>query len=163
MRLRDFEPFTNVRSAGLGVRLFLPMFGGDGLMGFQLDDRELIGLRGYQNNSLSPRNASGQFVGATAFQKYTMELRYPLTLNPSATIYVTSFLEAGNSFMRQTIISPFSIRSIFSNSYRVIIRSPCFCRMDCRIIFSFEKHWPATASISRFSHEVVPICPYLCS
>jgi len=82
--------------------------GGDGLMGFQLDDRELIGLRGYQNNSLSPRNASGQFVGATAFQKYTMELRYPLTLNPSATIYVTSFLEAGNSFMRLRDFEPFT-------------------------------------------------------
>ena len=82
--------------------------GGDGLMGFQLDDRELIGLRGYQNNSLSPRNSSGQFVGATAFQKYTMELRYPLTLNPSATIYVTSFLEAGNSFMRLRDFEPFT-------------------------------------------------------
>jgi len=77
-------------------------------MGFQLDDRELVGLRGYQNNSLSPRNASGQFVGATAFQKYTMELRYPLTLNPSATIYMTSFLEAGNSFMRLRDFEPFT-------------------------------------------------------
>ncbi len=82
--------------------------GGDGIMGFQLDDRELIGLRGYQNNTLTPRDfATGQFFGGTAFQKYTMELRYPITLNPSATIYVTSFLEGGNSFVRPGDLDPF--------------------------------------------------------
>lgn len=82
--------------------------GGDGIMGFQLDDRELIGLRGYQNNTLTPRDAaSGQFFGATSFQKYTMELRYPITLNPSATIYVTSFLEGGNSFANIKSFDPF--------------------------------------------------------
>jgi outer membrane protein insertion porin family len=82
--------------------------GGDGIMGFALDDRELIGLRGYQNNSLTPRDLqSGQAVGATSFQKYTMELRYPLSLNPSATIYVTSFLEGGNSFRKVRDFEPF--------------------------------------------------------
>lgn len=82
--------------------------GGDGIMGFQLDDRELIGLRGYQNNTLTPRDAAtGQFFGATSFQKYTMELRYPITLNPSATIYVTSFLEGGNSFANMRSFDPF--------------------------------------------------------
>lgn len=83
--------------------------GGDGIMGFQLDDRELIGLRGYQNNTLTPRDVvSQQFVGATSFQKYTMELRYPITLNPSATIYVTSFLEAGNSYRNMQNFDPFN-------------------------------------------------------
>jgi outer membrane protein insertion porin family len=82
--------------------------GGDGIMGFALDDRELIGLRGYQNNSLTPRDAqSSQIVGATSFQKYTLELRYPLSLNPSATIYATSFLEAGNSFRKVRQFDPF--------------------------------------------------------
>jgi len=83
--------------------------GGDGIMGFNLDDRELIGLRGYQNNSLTPRDpVTGQNLGATAFQKYTMELRYPITLNPSATIFVTSFLEAGNSFLKVRDFEPFN-------------------------------------------------------
>ena len=82
--------------------------GGDGIMGFALDDRELIGLRGYQNNSLTPRDAqTSQLLGATAFQKYTMEFRYPLSLNPSATIYATTFLEAGNSFRRAREFDPF--------------------------------------------------------
>jgi outer membrane protein insertion porin family len=83
--------------------------GGDGIMGFNLDDRELIGLRGYQNNTLTPRDPiTGQFLGATTFQKYTMELRYPITLNPSATIFVTSFLEGGNSFLRVNQFDPFN-------------------------------------------------------
>lgn len=83
--------------------------GGDGIMGFNLDDRELIGLRGYQNFSLSPNDPVTDIrdVGATAFQKYTMELRYPITLNPSATIFVTSFLEAGNSFFKVKDFRPF--------------------------------------------------------
>ncbi|MFZ9968703.1 MAG: outer membrane protein assembly factor BamA [Bacteroidia bacterium] len=82
--------------------------GGDGIMGFALDDRELIGLRGYQNNSLTPRDAqTSQLLGATAFQKYTMEFRYPLSLNPSATIYATTFLEAGNSFRKAREFDPF--------------------------------------------------------
>lgn len=80
--------------------------GGDGIMGFNLDDRELIGLRGYENNSLTP-NISGNLLGANSFQKYTMELRYPLSLNPSATIYVTSFVEAGNSFLQFSDFNPF--------------------------------------------------------
>jgi len=82
--------------------------GGDGIMGFALDDRELIGLRGYQNNSLTPRDPqTSQLLGATAFQKYTMEFRYPLSLNPSATIYATTFLEAGNSFRKARQFDPF--------------------------------------------------------
>ena len=82
--------------------------GGDGIMGFALDDRELIGLRGYQNNSLTSRDPqTSQLLGATAFQKYTMELRYPLSLNPSATIYATTFLEAGNSFRKVRQFDPF--------------------------------------------------------
>ena len=82
--------------------------GGDGIMGFALDDRELIGLRGYQNNSLTPRDPqTSQLLGATAFQKYTMELSYPLSLNPSATIYATTFLEAGNSFRKVRQFDPF--------------------------------------------------------
>ena len=57
---------------------------------------------------MTPRDPqSNQLLGATAFQKYTMELRYPLSLNPSATIYATTFLEAGNSFRKVRQFDPF--------------------------------------------------------
>ena len=55
--------------------------GGDGLSGYALDDREVIALRGYSNGSLSPDN------GATLYNKYTMVLRYALSLNPQSPIY----------------------------------------------------------------------------
>ncbi|MBL7924599.1 MAG: outer membrane protein assembly factor BamA, partial [Bacteroidia bacterium] len=50
--------------------------GGDGLSGFALDGREIIALRGYNNNSVTPR-INGSTVGGTAYNKYTMELRFP--------------------------------------------------------------------------------------
>ncbi len=65
--------------------------GGSALTGFQLDGREIIALRGYDDLSLSPQ------TGATFITKYTMELRYLLSPNPSATIYGLGFLEAGNT------------------------------------------------------------------
>ena len=90
-------------------RFFL---GGDGITGFSIDDRELIALRGYENNSLTPKNSSNVRIGGTAFQKFVMELRYPVSLNPQATIYVLSFLEGGNNFASIKDFDPFNnIRS----------------------------------------------------
>lgn len=78
--------------------------GGDGLSNFRLDGREIIRLRGYQNGSLSPS------TGAAIVSKYTMELRYPLTLNPSAMIFGLAFLEAGNSVISFRNFSPFEVK-----------------------------------------------------
>jgi len=77
--------------------------GGDGMSGYNLYGRETIGLRGYDDNSLSPQ------TGANAYTKYTVELRYPLTLQPQAAIYVTTFLEAGNAWSDFRSINPFNV------------------------------------------------------
>ena len=66
--------------------------GGAALTGFQLDGREIVGLRGYDDLSLSSN--TGDFFIA----KYTAELRFPISLNPSATIYTLGFFSAGNSW-----------------------------------------------------------------
>jgi outer membrane protein insertion porin family len=85
--------------------------GGDGLTGgFLFDGRELISLRGYENNVLTPRNIFGNFIGGTIFDKYTVELRHPITLNPSATIYVLAFAEAGNNVLTFREFNPFSVK-----------------------------------------------------
>jgi outer membrane protein insertion porin family len=85
--------------------------GGDGLTGgFLYDGRELIALRGYNNNVLTPRNAAGAFIGGTIFDKYTVELRHPVTLNPSATIYVLAFAEAGNDVLTFREFDPFNVK-----------------------------------------------------
>jgi outer membrane protein insertion porin family len=66
--------------------------GGDGLATFQLDGRETIGLRGYENSQVS------SIQGGTIYNKFQLEMRYPITLKPSASIYALAFLEAGNSY-----------------------------------------------------------------
>jgi outer membrane protein insertion porin family len=78
--------------------------GGSALTGFQLDGREIIALRGYDDLSLSPQ------TGATFINKYTMELRYLLSPNPSATIYGLGFLEAGNTWNDFTEYQPLTVK-----------------------------------------------------
>jgi outer membrane protein insertion porin family len=77
--------------------------GGDGLQGWVLDGREVIALRGYNASSLSPTN------GATVFDKFTLDLRYPISLNPVATIYALAFFEAGNSWENFEGFAPFKM------------------------------------------------------
>ncbi len=80
--------------------------GGDGLSGYNLYGRETIAQRGYPNRSLTPRDPNGNKSG-NVYTKYTLELRYPVSLNPSATIFVLSFLEAGNAWYSLEEFNPF--------------------------------------------------------
>lgn len=80
--------------------------GGSGLTGFNIDDRELIRMRGYKDNSIGPRSSSGP-TGGKVFQRFTAELRYPITLNPQASIYALAFIEAGNNFSSLRAFRPF--------------------------------------------------------
>jgi len=82
--------------------------GGDGLTGYNLYGRETIALRGYENGSLTPLingNKSGN-----VYTKYTVELRYPFTLNPSATVFGLAFLEAGNAWFVIEDFNPFLVK-----------------------------------------------------
>ncbi|MEM9022762.1 MAG: POTRA domain-containing protein, partial [Bacteroidota bacterium] len=89
--------------------------GGSGLTGFQLDGREIIALRGYDDNSISPS------TGSTIISKYTMELRYPFSLNPSATIYGLAFVEAGNTWGRFGDFNPFSVNRSAGVGIRIFL------------------------------------------
>lgn len=84
--------------------------GGDGLSGFALDGREIIGMRGYSNNSLTQTDAYGEYTGGIIFNKYTMELRYLISPNPMATIYVLGFMEAGNTWSNFKTFNPFDVK-----------------------------------------------------
>ena len=83
--------------------------GGDGLSGYSMDSRELVGMRGYANNSLTPGFPSAS-TGGDMMSKYTLELRYPLSLNPQATIYALTFLEAGNCWLGFNNFNPFDVK-----------------------------------------------------
>lgn len=89
--------------------------GGDGLSGYSFDGREIIALRGYENNSLSPTN------GATIYNKYTLELRYALSLNPQMPIFALGFLEAGNTWNDGSKFDPFDIKRSAGVGIRLMI------------------------------------------
>jgi outer membrane protein insertion porin family len=91
--------------------------GGDGLSGVGMmnDGRELIALRGYSNNSLSPQ------TGATVFSKYTAELRYALSLNPSSTMYMLGFVEAGDAWENFNNFNPFIVKRTAGIGLRIML------------------------------------------
>jgi outer membrane protein insertion porin family len=96
--------------------------GGDGLSGYNnLDGREIIGMRGYSNESLTPDYYKNKNVGGTIYNKSTLELRYPLSLNPSATIYVMTFLEAGNAWKDFSSFNPFALKRSAGVGVRVFL------------------------------------------
>ncbi|WP_374047731.1 outer membrane protein assembly factor [Aestuariibaculum sp. YM273] len=82
-------------------RFFL---GGDGLGTYSLDGREAIALRGYPNQSLSTND------GGTIYNKFSLELRYPITLKASAKIYGLTFIEGGASYNEFTDYNPFDLK-----------------------------------------------------
>lgn len=89
--------------------------GGDGIQNFSLDGRELVRLRGYDNNSLSPS------FGASTYNKYTFELRYPLTTQRSATVYFLTFAEAGNSWLNFENVNPFDVHRSAGAGVRIFL------------------------------------------
>jgi len=89
-------------------RFFL---GGDGLGSYSLDGRETIALRGYPNQSLQPVDENGFSTndGGTIYNKFSMELRYPITMKQSAKIFVLGFLEGGVSYNSFQDYNPFNL------------------------------------------------------
>lgn len=84
--------------------------GGDGMAGSSIDGRQNIGLRGYENGSLTPANTtSGDSYGATIYNKFSLELRYPITLKQSASIYALTFAEAGQAYANLSDYQPFNL------------------------------------------------------
>jgi outer membrane protein insertion porin family len=85
--------------------------GGDGLGNQSLDGRESIALRGYPNQSLQPLDENGNAGndGGTIYNKFSLELRYPITLGAQAKIYALAFLEGGSSFNNFRDYNPFDL------------------------------------------------------
>ncbi len=85
--------------------------GGDGMTGYSFYGREVIALRGYTNGSLTPTVLKeGRVVEAgNVYSKMTLELRYPISLNPQATIYGLAFLEAGKAWYDIRDYNPFKM------------------------------------------------------
>ena len=106
--------------------------GGSGLTGVnQIGGREIIALRGYEDQSLSSSGSD------PIIAKYTLELRYPISLNPQATFYVTGFLEAGNTFPDFSRFNPFNVKRAAGVGIRVFL--PMFGMLGLDYGFGFDR------------------------
>ncbi len=112
--------------------------GGDGLGAFSLDGRETIQLRGYPNQSVVPldRPVNARDDGATIYNKYSLELRFPITLKPSASIYALSFLEAGASYDNFRDFNPFQLNRSAGVGLRIFM--PTFGLLGIDFGYGFD-------------------------
>ena len=104
--------------------------GGDGIAAFQLDGREVVGLRGYENNRLS------SIDGGTIYNRFQMELRYSITDSPSASIYTLGFLEAGNSYNNFSDFNPFELKRSAGLGVRIFM--PAFGLLGIDFAHGFD-------------------------
>ncbi|NLH33697.1 MAG: BamA/TamA family outer membrane protein [Lentimicrobium sp.] len=131
--------FLGTYNHDIGVTPFERFFlGGDGLSGYNnLDGRELIGMRGYSNESITPNYYLKDNVGGVIYSKYTFEVRYPFSLNPNATIYALSFLEAGNSWESFAAFNPYTVFRSAGFGLRVFL--PMFGILGLDWGYGFDK------------------------
>ena len=98
--------------------------GGDGMSGYDTYGSEIISLRGYENYSLTPTATSsttGNYYAGNVYDKFTVELRYPVILQPQSTIYALLFLEGGNCWSDIRDFNPFQIKRSAGVGVRVFL------------------------------------------
>jgi len=113
--------------------------GGDGMTGYaDVYATETIGLRGYENGSLTPYGDEGY-----AYSRLSMELRYPLMLEQTSTIYVLGFLEAGNAWHDIQTFNPFDLKRSAGIGARIFL--PMIGLMGIDWGYGFDRPTPGAA------------------
>ena len=103
------------------------LVGGDGMSGYMSYGSEVVSLRGYENYSLTPRTTSKYSTDGSAvysgnvYDKFTVELRYPVILQPQSTIYALAFLEAGNCWADIKDFNPFQVKRSAGVGVRIFL------------------------------------------
>ncbi|HNV95608.1 MAG TPA: POTRA domain-containing protein [Bacteroidales bacterium] len=105
--------------------------GGDGLISYNLYGKETIALRGYGNGSLTPLR------GGNIYNKYSFEVRYPLSLNPNATFYVLAFTEGGNCYTNFNEFNPFDLKRSAGVGIRIFL--PMFGKLGVDWGYGFDE------------------------
>ena len=106
--------------------------GGDGMSGYSTGyAEETIGLRGYENGSLTPRGAE-----AYAYDRFSLELRYPFMLG-NTTIYGLTFLGAGNAWTQTSKFNPFDMKRSAGVGVRIFL--PMVGLMGIDWAYGFDK------------------------
>ena len=99
--------------------------GGDGMSGYDTYGSDIISLRGYDDYSLTPweatpYNTNGYYAG-NVYDKFTLELRYPVILQPQSTIFALAFLEGGNCWSDIKSFNPFRIKRSAGVGVRIFL------------------------------------------
>ena len=102
------------------------LVGGDGMSGYNTYGQEVIALRGYENYSLTPYSMTqystqGYAYSGNVYDKFTVELRYPVVLQPQSTIFALVFLEGGNCWSDIRDFNPFQIKRSAGVGVRVFL------------------------------------------
>ncbi|MCR5071644.1 MAG: outer membrane protein assembly factor BamA [Bacteroidales bacterium] len=102
------------------------LVGGDGMSGYYSYGTEMVSLRGYENNSLTPYvpssyNSNGYAYAGNVYDKFTVELRYPVILQPQSTIYALLFLEGGNCWSDIKDFNPFQMKRSAGVGVRIFL------------------------------------------
>jgi outer membrane protein insertion porin family len=121
--------------------------GGDGLGNFSLDGREVVQLRGYPNQSLSSQD------GGSIYSKFSLELRYPITLGAQAKIYALSFLEAGTSVNDFKDYDPFKLQRSAGFGLRIFM--PAFGLLGIDFGHAFDESPYGTAVKNWETHFII--------
>ena len=100
--------------------------GGDGMSGYMTYGAEIVSLRGYEDYSLTPRKMTPysrnlESYAGNVYDKFTVELRYPVILQPQSTIFVLGFLEGGNCWSDIRDFNPFQIKRSAGVGVRVFL------------------------------------------
>jgi len=115
--------------------------GGDGMQGFDfLQGSELIAMRGYSNNSVIPFGAPvgiARNSGSPIFNKYVIELRYPVIASQSATAFLVTFAEGGNTWDKFSDFNPFNIRRSVGVGAKIFL--PIFGLLGIDYGYGFDK------------------------
>lgn len=107
------------------------VMGGDGMSQFRYDGSETIGLRGYENEKIASQDEP-----RTIYNKFSLETRYPITLKPSASIYVMGFLEAGNAYENFEEYNPFNLKRSAGAGLRIFM--PAFGLLGIDFAHGFD-------------------------
>ena len=119
--------------------------GGSGMVqGFSFN-RDIVGLRGYKDRVIGPSGSYGN--GGVAYNKFVMEVRYPVSLNPSATIFILGFAEGGNNFSTLNEYNPFNLYKSAGLGARIFM--PAFGMIGIDYGMGFDKPRPGDSDFGR--------------
>ncbi len=131
--------FLGAYNQARGVIPFERFFlGGDGLGSYSLDGREAVALRGYPNQSLQPVDGENNITndGGTIYNKFSMELRYPISMSQTAKIYLLGFVEGGVSYNDFQDYNPFNLYRASGAGVRIFM--PAFGLLGIDFGYGFD-------------------------